>query len=196
MRKTYELGKINYTGSGKRYAVTIEMETRKRGGEKIFRYVDSDGKPVGYNSGKRVYTGETTPEYVELSICGNIWNTARTDIVCGGQCLDTIAHYSKDFTPSNRETFRKLYSAWKRYHLNGMHAGTPEQEAAIKEWEERGNKYDYEAVCEMLKEKGLYEVCFKGLTVGRAYNYEPYKYGHGWVIETIPADELKAIEAI
>ena len=75
-----------------------------------------------------------------------------------------------------------------------MHAGTPEQEAAINEWEAAGNRYDYTAACNMLKEKGLYEVLFTGKTVGRMYNNEPYKYGHGWIVNDIPGDDLIRIE--
>lgn len=83
---------------------------------------------------------------------------------------------------------------WKRYHLNGMHAGTPTQEKAVAEWKATGNKYDYIAACEMLKEKGLYEVPFTGITIGKRYHGEMYKYSHGWVVQDIPADDLIRIE--
>lgn len=77
-----------------------------------------------------------------------------------------------------------------------MHAGTPEQEAAIKEWEAEGNRYEYTAVCDMLKARGLYEVNFTGLTIGRRYNNEPYKYGHGWIVEELPGEVITRIEHI
>lgn len=185
MKKTFDFGKIDYTGTGRKaYPVTVDVELTRRGGEKTFR-IDPKTK-------ERIYTGETTPEYVELSICGDIWNTCRTDIYCGGQCLDTIAEYRDQL--KDADIFDKLYKYWKLYHLNGMHAGTPEQEKAVVEWEAAGNKYDYSAACEMLKERGLYEVTFSGLTVGRRYENEPYKYGHGWVIEQLPGDVLIEIE--
>ena len=56
----------------------------------------------------------------ELTICGNIWNNRKSDIYCGGQCLDTIAKYLKDMSPQNREMFRKLYILWRKYHLNRL----------------------------------------------------------------------------
>ena len=45
-----------------------------------------------------------------------------------GQCLDSIAAaYPSD------EMVRRIVAVWKRYHLNGMNAGTPEQMAAVSE---------------------------------------------------------------
>ena len=185
MKKVFNFGKIDYTGKGRKaYPVTVTVELRKRGGEKTFT--------VNPATKERTYTGNTTPEYVELSICGDIWNTKKSDIVRGGQCLDTINKYRNQLT--DKAVFDELYKFWKLYHLNGMHAGTPEQEKAIEEWEAAGNKYEYTAVCEMLKERGLYEVVFSGLTVGRKYENEPYKYGHAWIIQELPGDVLLRVE--
>lgn len=180
MKKTIEFGKIDYNHSGRRNClVTIDIEIRQRGGEKTFT-IDPKTK-------ERIYTGKTTPIYNELSICGNIWNPRHTDIYCSGQCLDTIAEYIH--TP----LFKELYKYWKLYHLNGMHAGTPEQEKAIAEWKASGNKYEYNAVCEYLKRIGLYEVKYTGFSVGKYYNEELYKYGHGWIVQALPADVLDRI---
>ena len=52
---------------------------------------------------------------------------------------------------------------------------------------------DYTEVCNHLKEIGLYEVPFIGRTTGREYNGEMYKYGHGWVIQQIPEEDLQRI---
>lgn len=184
MKKTFTLGKIKYTSKYNRTnEVTIDVELRNFGGEETFI--------IDRKTGQKTITG-CTPSYVELSICGNIWNAPHTEIVCGGQCLDTIAKYRNQL--NNTELFDTLYSLWKKYHLNGMHAGTQEQERAVKEWEKAGNRYDYTAACEMLKAKGLYEVNFTGLTVGRRFENEPYKYGHGWVIQEIPSDVLIKVE--
>lgn len=178
-KATINFGKINYTGTGKRYPADVTIELRRQGGKETFRMVN----------GQKQYTGERTPEYVELSICGEIWNHIHTDIVCGGQCLDTMNKYL-----CHNTTFAQIYKLWKRYHLNGMHAGTPEQEEAIAEWMAAGNKYDYKAACEYLKSINLYEVPFTGKTCGKVYNGEMYKYGCGWVIEELPGDVLLYIE--
>lgn len=184
MQKTFRFGKIAYENPERRLnAVTVEAELRRCGGEPTFIIDRSTGKqiPVG-----------TTPQYIELSICGEIWNRFHTDFLCGGQCLDTIAEYREQL--DDVDTFDVLHSLWKEWHLNGMNAGTPEQEAAIKEWEADGSTYDYNAVCDMLKEKGLYEVNFTGISVGRRYNNEPYKYGTGWIVREIPGNVLIQIE--
>lgn len=184
MKKTFNFGKIKYTNKSKKVnLVTVDVELRRRGGEETFT-IDPVTK-------EKTITGKT-PEYVELSICGSVWNARHSDIVCGGQCLDTINHYKSQL--SDPDTFAVLYDLWKRYHLNGMHAGTPEQEAAIEEWKAAGNRYDYKAACEMLKERGLYEVNYTGLSVGRRYNNEPYKYGHAWLIQELPGDVLLKVE--
>lgn len=170
MKNTFKLGKIAYNGgTRKTNAVEITVELRNCGGEPTFAYV-------------------------ELSICGDVWNVPHTDIIMGGQCLDYIAEYRDQLTPANRDLFDTLYDLWKKYHLNGMHAGTPKQEAAIHEWEAAGNRYDYRAVCKMLKERGLYEVKFTGKTIGRMYHNELYKYGHGWVVNDLPGDVLLKVE--
>lgn len=184
MKKTFELGKIAYDGRNRAYAVTIDVELRRYGGETTFT--------IDRKTGEETITGTTPRYYVELSICGNIWNNKETDILCGGQCMDTIAEYRAQL--SDPELFDILYALWKKYHLNGMHAGTPEQEAAIEEWKAAGNRYDYKAACEMLKERGLYEVNYTGLSTSKIYNNELYTYGHGWLVQELPGDVLLKIE--
>ena len=184
MRSTFNFGKIDFNNTGsKSNLVTVEVEVRRCGGEDSFT--------IDRKTGEKTIVGKT-PEYVELSICANVWNGRRSDIVCGGQCLDTIAEYRDQLT--DIETFDVLYGLWKNYHLNGMHAGTPEQEQAIEEWKAEGNKYEYTAACEMLKAKGLYEVNYTGLSVGRRYDNEPYKYGHAWLVQELPGDVLLKVE--
>ena len=141
-------------------------------------------------------TGETTPKYSELSICATVYNTKRTDCIMGGQCLESI---NREFRSQLKDValWDKIYSLWKNYHLNGMHAGTPEQEKAIEEWESEGHTFDYKSICEMLKEKGLYEVNYTGLSTGRVYDNEPYTYGHAWLVETLPPEvETEVLEML
>ena len=50
-----------------------------------------------------------TPEYTDLSICGDIWNTTSTDIVCNGQCFYTIAAYRDRLSdPDTKENERSF----------------------------------------------------------------------------------------
>ena len=182
LKKRFSMGKIDFNGTGRKAnEVTIDLELTEHGGDRTFVI-----KP----DGTRKYTGRKTPVYTELSICGNVWNGRHTDIIMGGQCLDELAKYG------HGTTFNTLYRLWKHYHLNGMHAGTPEQEAAIKAWRHLGNKYDYTKACEFLKEIGLYEIPFTGKTVGRKYKNELYQYGHGWVVNDLPESVIEEIEAL
>lgn len=186
MKRTFDFGKIRYTNKRNRVnRVTVEMELRQQGGETTFT--------VDCKTGEKTITG-TTPVYYELSICGSIWNASETDIVCGGQCLDEIARYKSQL--NNPALFAVLYDLWKNYHLNGMNAGTPEQEKAVEEWKAAGNRYDYTAACEMLKSRGLYTVNYTGLAVGRRYENEPYTYGHGWIVQELPESVLNTIQSL
>jgi hypothetical protein len=185
MKAKLQFGKIAYTNNRKENAVDVTIELREKGGEKTFT-IDPATK-------ERIYTGNTAPTYTELSICGNIWNRLHTDIYCGGQCLDTMIKYK---SLRNNPLFNEIYGYWKKYHLNGCHVGTPEQEQLVREWESEGNRYDYTAACEMLKSKGKYEVLFTGKTIGRMYNNEPYKYGHAWIVNDLPEDVKARIEEI
>ena len=177
MKKKIEFGKVDWYGRGRKTnACDVEIELREKGGEKTFQYVN--GVPI--------YTGGTTPKYVELSICGNVWNNCHTDIVSGGQCLEEMLKVLR-----GNPKFVKVYNVWKNWHLNGMKAGTPEQEAKVNEWLAEGHKYDYTAVCDMLKECGLYEVEYTGKACGRVYDHEPYQYGHGWIVKELPDDVIQ-----
>ena len=150
MVKTFNFGKVDYKGNGrKENLITVEIELKDNNDKQIF------------------------------SASGMIWNRLKTDCLCGGQCLDVIAEYIK--TP----LFNKIYRLWKLYHLNDLHAGTPEQEIAVNNWLAVGNKYDYIKVCEFLKSINLFTVDLNG---------EQYSYGHKWLYQAIPENDLQEIK--
>lgn len=129
------------------------------------------GKCDGYGSGRKSCEAYLTYELTEdgrFSAQGEIWNSSKTDIIQGGQCVDSV----RKFFPLNQKA-RRIEAIWKRWHLNDMKAGTPEQEDAIKAWKAQGNKYDYTKAVEHLKSIGLYEV-------------NGYKYGTAWLKEELP----------
>ncbi len=182
MKRTFHLGRIAYSGHKKVNPVDVTVELERKGGEEIFT--------IDRKTGEKTITGQT-PRYYELSICGNVWNGNHRHILAGGQCLDTIAQYRAEL--NDPAFFNELYALWKKYHLNGMHAGTPEQETAVEEWKAAGNQYDYTAACEMLKARGLYQVNYTGLSVGRRYENEPYRYGQAWLIQELPDEVLSRV---
>lgn len=176
---TVDFGKIAFNDSGRRAnAADIKIKLTERGGNPTY---DCYGKAIG----------RKTPQYTELSICGEVWNTRRTDIVMGGQCLKSMKPYI------HSTLFNEIYELWEKYHLNRMHAGTPEQEAAIEVKEERiGRQLTYKECCEFLKEVHLYEVEYTGPAVGRMYDHESYVYGHAWLIQALPDDVVRRVMEI
>lgn len=120
-----------------------------------------------------------------LSICGEAGTVTHAGrgrrYECGGQCW----HELKEFFPELAE--------FEQWHLNDMRAGTPAQEAAIKQWTDAGNRYDYGAACDHLKTLGLYEVPatdeIRAAALG-GFDGDTYKYGHRWLREPVPADVM------
>lgn len=183
-RKTFNLGKIAFRGRSAINPVTIELELRNCGGEPTFTV----------ENGEKTYTGECTPAYFELSICGYVWNSRNTDIICAGQCLEEInKHLGKKMSARNIKIFKKLLALWRQYHLNGMHAGTPVQEAFLAGLKAMGWKYTYVDACEKLKAAKLYEVSYTGISVGHRMENEPYKYGHGWIVQELPESVVQEV---
>lgn len=97
-----------------------------------------------------------------------------------GQMYDSIIENLKtfDFADGWSKTIAfEFVELWKEWHLNDMQAGTPKQEAFIKEWIKE-NKYDYTEVCEALKK-------------ARLYTDKGYKYGSAWLSKEIPDKVLE-----
>lgn len=159
----------------------------------------SFGKIDARGSGRKANLVEVTVSlkmnrngFPEFSASGDVWNTRMTDIIMGGQCLDHIRS-----VPINNTLFQEIKQLWKKYHLNGMNAGTKAQEEALKKVG-LGAAADYYKACEYLKSKGLYEV---KLTATEAkynpqYAGKPYRYGSGWLYRPIPAADLAKIRRI
>lgn len=98
MKRTINYGKHDATGNGHRaneVTLTVSVE------------------PSRYQSKER---GSYT-EGEHFSACGDIWNARHTDIIQGGQCVDTIVkHYAKD------ETSRNIRALWEVFRLQQMDA--------------------------------------------------------------------------
>ena len=159
--RTYSLGKVDYWGRGRRRAHEVRLQIALR---------------------PRIFNGEVG--FQELSICGEIWNAAHTDIESGGQNIECIEAILPQLSGKREALIEAMLPIWKKWHLNDMHAGTPEQEKVIHDHFSRYPGYD--KACELLKLYDLYEVPYTGWTSsGYAKNIK-YKYGHGWLVRVLP----------
>jgi hypothetical protein len=128
-----------------------------------------------------------------FSASGNVWNAHHTDIITGGQIIDTLYERFKS-------GIELMYSMWEKYHLNDLKAGTKAQTEALDAWEtekrkrsetsdgshtfpQAFNSISYEDRCEYLKSIGLY------------YD-RGYKYGSKWLFMPIPTDDVYAIQTM
>lgn len=157
MKKTFHLGKIDLNKCGRKInLVTLTVELKEN---------------------------EKRLPVFSASAC--VWNSKRTDILWGGQCLDGLNTFR---AIKNNSIFSKVYEWWKKYHLNDMHVGTVEQELALECWHNNnGTKADFAKDCEYLKTIGLYEV---------KHNGKLYKYGSGWIYREIPQNDLEGIKEL
>ena len=123
---------------------------------------------------------EVTLEDGRLSICGNIWNPRRTDCYSCGQNLHTIAEYF----PHDSKV-KRIIEVWQRWHLNDMKAGTPNQEAWLKDHKAESDAHrldHYGWACDALAAAGL--------------NPDgDYAYGSAWLKEELPAEVIAEVES-
>ena len=137
------------------------------------------------------YEGGKPSLYWEFAASGAIWNNTHTDYISGGQNLDHLNEYAAVRAVAE---FREVYDLWKKYHLNGLTAGSPAQESAIKEYKaenaKQGKRYDYTEACEFLKARGLLD------DEGYIYDGKPYRYGSAWLVTEIPEADKERIRAL
>lgn len=161
MKKRFDFGKIDYYGRGsRRNAVTVDIE-----------YTEKDGKKV-------------------FTASGMIWNSTRSDCICGGQCLDTIAQYIKN------PTFKQIFRLWNLYHLNDMHPECEHQAAAG--WREKAAEkvtlYKFTLTPEtMTQARKLEEAAIEAAKQGKPFTTTPQertilnlKYFYDSHSETLP----------
>ena len=149
--------------------------------ERTFRF----GK-VDYNRcGRRNCAVEVQAELEDgvFRASAEVWSPRRAGVYIDGQCLDIIAEKFPKFRKN--PVYAELLDLWHRYHLNDMHAGTPEQEEALA----NAGLHDYSEQCEFLKSIGLYEVP----DPRPDHAGETYTYGHAWLKEEIPEGDLERI---
>lgn len=162
MKKEISFGKVGYSSNKKVNEITIEIELKNR------------QTCIDYET---LLPLENVPV---LTVCGNVWNSKKTDCEMAGQCLDEL----KDLLQTNK-LFSKIHSLWTKYHLNDMHAGTKRQEEEIEKWRKENNLtgWQFNRECEYLKSINLHED-------------RGFEYGNGRLYASIPENDLKEIESI
>lgn len=198
MNKTYNFGKIDYYGNGRR-SCPVELEIELKPTDK----------------------GE------EFTASGNIWNNLYTDIIMGGQCIDDIwDEYGTQL--QNRKLYQEIMELWKKYHLNGMNAGCIHQRMEkwdeVLLDDSKPKTQDNMAVWTYPKDDMLtaikrgildrlhgktYKIARKILKVNvwstnqhkkglltKACKVCGYKYGTAWLFEEIPAEDLARIKQL
>lgn len=176
-KKTIIFGKVDYNGTGRKVnEVTVKIELK------------NGDKGLG------------------LSICGSIWNHIHSDILSGGQNIDTIA----ELLPHNKKV-KRIKEIWELYHLNDMKAGCEHQRA--EKWEDRripvvelpgcsSNRDErgfYAIWIYPLESKGSWFVadysCHKDGLLTKPCAVCGYKYGSAWLFEEIPAEIITEIKS-
>jgi hypothetical protein len=84
------------------------------------------GKVDGYGRGSANCDAEVDVKLADgnLSICGSVWKPNRSDIIMGGQCLDTLG----ELLPNDAK-LQRIVEIWRRWHLNDMNAACEHQRA-------------------------------------------------------------------
>ena len=149
-----------------------------------FKKLFDFGKIDYYGNGRRTCLVEIEVELKDgcFSASGSVWNNLKTDIVMGGQCLDSL----KDYLAYDH-TFKTIYRIWKLYHLNDMQPGSPQQMAYLNTLTRPEYEEFYTWECSKLAEVDL--------LIDNSYLVEgkPYKYGTRWLKAELPQSVIKEI---
>ena len=117
-----------------------------------------------------------------LSITGVEGPKASGD--CIGSCGQIVGNFH-DYESDNDIDIQKFNDIWNEWHLNDMVAGSPRQEAFIKDVMASGVRYHYDVICNMLKGANLLE------DTEYLHNGEAYRYGTAWLQKEVPTDVVE-----
>lgn len=85
----------------------------------------SFGKFDGYSIGRKncelvleVGFREFTGQKPYFSVCGSLWNCKHTDIITGGQCIDTLYNNFKSL--HHNKLYIEIMDLWQKYHLKNI----------------------------------------------------------------------------
>lgn len=119
---------------------------------------------------------------------------------CAGSCGQIDSHWRenvKNISPApgwTHDMLAKFFAIWNRWHLNDMRAGSPDQEAYLREHKAEFPGYPtsyYDWACSVLKKVQLQPDSECTNDAG-----EPYSYGSAWLFEEVPDDVLDFLAAL
>jgi hypothetical protein len=137
---------------------------------------------IGYTDGKLSITGVVGP---------------TRDGNCRGSCGQIEMSYREGYldpiTPApgwDASSIALFFDIWRDWHLNDMQAGSPAQEAWLKEHPIEDRLNYYTKACEALAAAGL------NPDPGYIHKGKPYRYGHAWLRVEVPAHVLAFLQAL
>lgn len=104
---------------------------------------------------------------------GDAWGSA-------GQCRDSLAKLVELAPGWTTEMAFELFAVWERWHLNDLRAGTPAQEAWLRE---HPVTFTYP--------ESHYTKALEALTRAGLNPDDGYRYGSAWLYEEVPTEVIE-----
>lgn len=104
----------------------------------------------------------------------------RSNGDCRGSCGQIVGGDWSDYTAEPGIDLAKLRETWQRWHLNDMRAGTPAQEASLREMRAVPSATD-----SPFYDRARAWLAGRGLLIDNGY-----QYGTKWLHEDVPTDVL------
>lgn len=115
--------------------------------------------------------------YVEVSFIGEFYVHSISNSA-GQNYDDLLNNFGSD------SSVKEIVELWKRWHMNGLNAGTRRQKEFLNQYfSEHNVDYSYDKACSVLRLNDLYED-------------HGYKYGHSWLVEIVPSDVIDRIKQL
>jgi len=118
---------------------------------------------------------------------GNLSIIGDAGLSCG-QIHDSISTTPRKWNEGwSHQKLMELIKIWKRWHLNDMRAGSPTQEAALRQ----ANFHEgYVKALDLLEKRNL------NPDRGHLIDGKPYQYGTRWLKEELPPHIIEFLEAL
>lgn len=145
---------------------------------------------------------------IVFTATGNVWNASHTDVIQGGQCIDSVWNEYRNQL-QDKALYYRIMDLWEKWHLNDLNAGCEHQRA--EKWEDkRINPKDLPKCRSNRDERGICASWVYPLEAkGRSFVSDDdihadglltkpcpkcgYKYGSEWKYRAIEPKDLREI---